>query len=183
MNMEKSERHTVVREGYQILLRAEAICLRFSDQPVMQAFYERLSDTCMQWAQSVYGERLRREFLALDSTREKSQFGTQHYFLQMRCVWERDGLAAILCESKLTGQWKEPQKSYHRISHVWNTAEETLLPFDEILRSVGFHLPREKLPFRPDGIYPDGEHIVCFRNVTDQTPFLEKKIPLDTNVT
>jgi len=33
------------------------------------------------------------------------------------------------------------------------------------------------LPFPPDGIYPEGDEMVFFRNVTEQTPFLEKRLP------
>ena len=180
MKIEKMEKHGTVREGYQILLRADAALLIPEDKPLMREFYLHLSETCMTWAQAVYGERLRKEFLALESVREKSQFGTQHYRLQMRVAWEDEGHAAILCESKLTGQWKEPQKSYHRISHVWNLAEETMLPFSEILRLFGVRLSEGRLPFRPDGIYPEGEHTVIFRNVTDQTPFLEQRLSRDS---
>ena len=182
MKMEKAERHATVREGYQILLRADAELLLPEEKPLMRAFYERLAETCMTWAVSVHGEALRREFLALEEIREKSQFGTQRYRLRMRCVWEEGVWAAILCESDLTGQWKTPQKSYHRISHVWNTEEELALPFGEILENFGVRLAKNKLPFRPDGIYPEGENMVFFRNVTDNVAFLERKLPRNINV-
>ncbi len=176
MKMERSERHGTVREGYQILLRADAELLLPEDKPLMRAFYEHMGETCMTWAQAVHGEALRKEFLALENIREKSQFGTQRYHFRMRCAWEEDACAVILCESELLGQWREPQKSYHRISHVWNTEEETVLPFAQILDRFGVRISKSKLPFTPDGIYPEGEHMVFFRNVTDHTPFLEKRI-------
>ncbi|MBQ7346795.1 MAG: hypothetical protein IJW55_02465 [Clostridia bacterium] len=182
MKIEKIEKHGTVREGYQILLRADAELLLPEEKPLMREFYLHLAQTCMTWAQSVYGESLRKEFLALESVREKSQFRAQHYHLKMRIPWEEGIHAAILCESKLTGQWKEPQKSYHRISHVWNTEEETLLPFSEILKTFGIKLSQGKLPFRPDGIYPEGEQMVFFRNVTDHMAFLEQKLPRSAEI-
>lgn len=177
MKIEKAQRYGTVREGYQILLRAEAMLLLPEEKPLMREFYLHLSETCMTWAQAVYGESLRKEFLALESVKEKSQFGSQHYHLQMRIAWEDEVYAAILCESRLTGQWKEPQKSYHRISHVWNLEEETVLPFSEILKGFGMRLSESRLPFRPDGIYPDGDQMVFFRNVSDRLPFLEQRLP------
>lgn len=176
MKIEHTEKHAVVREGYQILLRIDAELLIPVEKPLMREFYHHLTETCITWARSVYGEGLRKEFLGLESVRERSQFGSQHYQLSMSVPWESDGLAAILCESKLTGQWKEPQKSYHRISHVWNTEEETILPIAQILSTFGIKLSQEKLPFRPDGIYPVGEELVVFRNVSDQSPFLEHRL-------
>ena len=182
MNMERSERHATVREGYQILLRAEAEVLEPMDKPRIRAFYRNMGETCMRWAQSVYGESLRRDFLALDGIRERSQFGMQRYRLRMRLAWEDAHYAAIVCESWLSGQWKEPQKSYHRMSHVWNLAEETVLPFSEILTRFGMKIKKESLPFAPDGIYPEGESMVFFRNVSDHTPFLEKRLTRNADV-
>lgn len=176
MKMERSERHATVREGYQILLRADAELLLPEEKPRICSFYERLVQTCMTWALSVHGESLRRDFLTLESVREKSQFGTQRYRLRMRCVWDEEPYLALLCESELTGQWKEPQKSYHRISHVWNTEEELALPFGEILERFGMKIAKSKLPFHPDGIYPQGKEMVFFRNASDHDPFLEKKL-------
>ena len=100
----------------------------------------------------------------------------------MRCPWEEPPYLAILCESELTGQWREPQKSYHRISHVWNTDEELILPFAQILQNFGMKLSKDMLPFRPDGIYPEGENMVFFRNVTDQVSFLEKRLTREVKI-
>ena len=177
MNFEKSELHAVVREGYHILLRADAQLLLPTEQQQIRQFYERLSDTCMKWAEEVYGERLRKEYREMESVKEKSQFRTQRYLFSMGIPWEEGKWAAILCESTLTGQWKDPQKSYHRISHVWNTEEQTVLPFSQILETFGMHLEKQQLPFRPDGIYPQGEEMVFFRNITNQTRFLESRLP------
>lgn len=131
----------------------------------------------MNWAQEVHGELLRKEFLELESVKEKSRFRTQRYHFRMRVPWEGGGYAALLCESELTGQWKEPYNSYHRISHVWNTKEELILPFSQILMTFGVKLTKDMFPFRPDGIYPEGGNLVLFRNATETSVFLEKKLP------
>ena len=176
MNTEKSERHATVREGYQILLRADAEVLEPLDKPQIRAFYRNMAQACMRWIQEIYGESLRRAFLSLENLRERSQFRTHRYRMKMQVVWEEDGYAAIVCESWLKGEWSEPQRGYHRISHVWNLAEETLLPFPEILCRFGMRLKKNMLPFRPDGIYPDGNEMVFFRNISEQSPFLEKRL-------
>ena len=177
MKIETVVQRGVVREGYQILLRADARLSLPTEYAHICEFYLNLAKTCMTWAQQIYGESLKKEFLGLESVQERSRFSSRHYQLSGSLVWEEENYAAFLCESMLTGQWKEPQKSYHRISHVWNIAEQTILPFDEILGRFGIRLSKEKLPFRPDGIYPLGEEMVFFRNVTDQSPFLEHRLP------
>lgn len=177
MKLEKTEQRANVCEGYQILLRAEAALLLPEDRPHIREFYEKLVSTCMKWATEVHGEGLRKEFLALEGVRERSSFRSQRYRLGMRIAYEDEYYAAVVCESNLTDQWREPQKSYHRISHVWDLREQSILPLSQILSRFGMNLGKSLLPFRPDGAYPEGEFIVCFRNVTDHTPFLEKKLP------
>ena len=86
----------------------------------------------------------------------------------------------LLCESTLTGQWKNPQKSYHRISHVWNVEEELLLPHAQILQTFGIKLEKNQLPFRPDGIYPEGNEMIFFRNADENKHFLENSILRNT---
>lgn len=174
--------HATVREGYQILLRADAEYLLPVDYAKLSSFYESLTDTCMKWALEVFGERLRGEFLALEGLREKSQFGTRRYQMRTCLVWEEGNFAAFLCESRLTGQWREMQKSYHRTAQVWNLEEETLLPASEVLRAFGVRLRRKMLPFSPDGIYPEGDALVVFRNATDRFPFEEQKLPRNLEI-
>lgn len=178
MKVEQKELHATVREGYQILLRAEAMCQLPIEMPKIRSFYELMVDTCMRWALEVYGERLRREFLSLESVHEKSQFRTQRYRMTVHIPWEADGLSVFLCESYLTGRWRTPQKAYRRIAHVWCMEEELILPFSEILQRFGVKLKREMLPFRPDGIYPSGEELIFFQNATDVHPFAEHRLPI-----
>ena len=177
MNVENKTIRSVVCEGYQVLLRAEATLILPVEQVKIRDFYEKLAGSCMRWATEVHGESLRREYLMLEGVRERSAFRVQHYRLCMRIAHEDAYFAAVVGESNLTDQWREPQKSYHRISQVWDLREESVLPLSQILAQFGMHLSRGMLPFRPDGVYPEGEFVVCFRNVTDQTPFLERKLP------
>ena len=177
MMLERTEMTATVREGYQILRRAQVTLDMPTDKPKMTQFYEKMAGTCMNWAREIYGERLRAEFLSLEGIRERSQFRTQQYSMRMHSPWQEGKYATFLCESQLTDQWKDPGKSYHRISHVWNTDEELILPFSQILRGFGMRISRDMLPFHPDGIYPLGDEMVLFRNASEQSRFLEKKIP------
>ncbi|MBE6601319.1 MAG: hypothetical protein E7637_02285 [Ruminococcaceae bacterium] len=180
MKLEKTERRRVVREGYQILLRAEAELWVPCGKEKIKRFYETMADTCMKWAETIYGERLRGEFLNLETLRERSHFHTQCYRFSMRSPWLEGKWAALLCESTLTGQWKQPESRYHRVSHVWNVEEEQLLPFSQILENFGMNVEKNQLPFRPDGIYPEGNEMVFFRNADESSRFLERRFPRQT---
>ncbi len=180
MIFETSEMHATVREGYQILLRADAVLQLPQTEGQMKEFYSRTANTCMHWAVEVYGDALQREFSELESVRERSSYRTQHYKFTMRFPWSEGKYLAVLCESYLSGQWHEPQKSYHRIAHVWNTEEQSILPPEQVLRLFGFAAGRRVRPFRPDGVYPEGDKMVFFRNATPESPFVEKKLPRTT---
>jgi hypothetical protein len=162
-----------VREGYQILLRAEAVLDFPAEYPKISSFYEALAEKCMLWAIEVHGERLRTEFLSTESIREKSQFGTQTYRFHMRVVWQDGRHSSVLCESWLKGQRGEPQNSYHRIAHVWNLEEETALPFSQILKQFPTKKSDFTLPFSPDGIYPLEKETVFYKNAVGDAPFAE----------
>ena len=131
----------------------------------------------------VHGEMLRKEFLALESIREKSQFRTQKYQFFMRPVWESEMHVAILCESKLLHQRTTPEKSYHRLSHVWNRKENTILPPGQVVELFQKKAALKTVGFRPDGIYPEADSIVFFRNPRDREGFREIKIPMADNQT
>ncbi len=179
MIMERQERHGTVREGYQILLRADAELLLPQGKPEIRSFYKTLVQTCMTWAKEVYGERLRKEFLSLEDVRDRARFHTQHYRFRMRSPWESAEHLVMLCESEILGKG-DPRNAYHRISHVWNIEEELMLPLVQILQVFDVKLTRDMLPFRPDGIYPQGDGLVFFRNATQTSAFLEKTFTLGT---
>lgn len=166
MNLEKKELHGVVREGYQILLRADAELLLPTEQKKMRDFYLRLGESCMSWILEVHGGRLRKAFSELETVRERSRFHTGRYWLRMRIPWESSPLVAILCESDLTGELVPARGGYYRIAQVWNTEEETILPREQVTGLLRSRISRRMLPFQPDGIYPEGEELVLFRNAT-----------------
>lgn len=180
MDTERKSLHATVREGYQILLRADADYLLAVGREKIRGFYESLTDTCLKWALEVHGERLRRDFLALESVREKSQFRTQRYRLSIGTPYSEGEYTVFLCESWLTGQWQTPQEGYRRAAQVWNVEEETLLPAGEILSRFGIRLKTGMLPFRPHGIYPDGEEMVFFRNASDRERFSQVRLLRET---
>ncbi len=175
MRIEAEERHGTVRDGYQLLLRANAELLLPTELLKIRDFYDRLCNICMTWAMEVHGEKLKREFSELETIREKSCFRAQSYRFRMRVPWMDEKYAVFLCESVLKGQWSEIPNSYHRISHVWNVEEQTILPFSQILQVFGVKIKKDMFPFRPDGIYPDEDGLVIFRNATQTSPFAEKK--------
>ena len=175
MELELLEMRKTVRHGYQVLLTIEAeICLP-TEAPKIRAFYQKLAEACLDWAQNGYGEQLKNEFSALESNKERAQFRAQKYQLRMRKCFENQDYIAFLCESALMGRWSGAWDGYRRISHVWNKAEELLLPQAQILRAFGFRLLGKDLPFHPDGIYPEGDSLVLFRNANERYGFLEKK--------
>ena len=173
MKMEAWELSATVREGYQILLRAQAR----ADLPVEYArialYYRTLGEKCLAWATEVEGERLKREFAALESIREKSGFGCRSYRFDAGCVWE-DGegdLIAFVCESTLSGMRQMPEKRYHRSAQVWSRKEELILPKEEVAALFSPQGKRALKGVYVDGIYPRGDRLLFFRNPTETEPF------------
>ena len=182
MKWKKKELHGTVREGYQILLRAQAELMLPVDRERMRRFYWDLGQACMSWIREVHGERLQRSFRELESVREKSRFHAGRYRFRMSVPWECPPYVAVVCESELTGELVGPQGGYRRISGVWNCEEELLLPVRQILQLTGCRLSGAAFPFRPDGVYPQGRELVAFRNATARTPWEELHLPLPADV-
>ena len=178
MELEFLEIRKTVRQGYQVLLRVEGELFLPNDYPKIRGFYEKLSNACFSWAQDQYGERLKKEYSALESNKDRARFRTQKYRLRVGRCFENEQYAAFLCESILAEQWSGMGDRYRRISQVWNKREETLLPPAQILKVFGLRLEKRMLPFSPDGIYPEGCSLVIFRNATQSLPFAEKKFSI-----
>lgn len=178
MNFEAREIKRIVREGYQILLRAEASLMLPTEQPQIRNYYEALCEKCMQWAVEVHGEQLRKRFLSLESAAQKARFPMERYRFSMGGIMEARGHAVILCESRLQALGGGTGNEYYRISHVWNLEEETVLPTGQILRAFDVSVKKREVPFRPDGVYPAGGNMIFFKNPTENTPFSEFQIPL-----
>ena len=131
-----------------------------------------LSEKCMTWATEVRGERLRELFSSLESVAEKAHFKTRQYQLRMRSPWQRMPYIAMVCESHLKedGDFKD---SYRRVSHVWNAEEETMLPMEQILKMFCVKNDSKTLGFHPDGVYPENDAIVFYKNEGKNNDFME----------
>ena len=178
MELERLEIRKTVRHGYQVLLRVEGDLLLPTEAPKIRSFYETLSGRCLSWAQEQYGEDLKREYSSLESNKERARFRAQKYHFRIRSCFENDTLIAFLCESAFSERWSGTRDGYCRASQVWNKQEETMLPPSQILKAFGLRLKKRMLPFSPDGIYPEGEDLVIFRNATEHLAFAEKRFAL-----
>ena len=183
MNTTTEKLGATVREGYQVLLRAEAELVLPEGKEVIGNYYRLLSDKCMSWATEVYGERIRREFLSLEDLHERALWRAQKYRFLMRIPWSTEHHIAILCESYLLGQRGSVQNSYHRLSHVWSLDEESILPISQILELMGCGIKLKDLPFVPEGVYPEGEQLIFYKNPTADTPLAQCKSPFAQDVT
>lgn len=173
METERLELHGVVREGYQILLRAHAELWLPCGHERIAAYYRAVGERCMTWICEIYGERLRQTFADLENIRDRARFPTSQYCFLMRCVYDTPPLAAFLCETELKGNRLPETQTYRRMSQVWHMEEETVLPHKQILMCFLKGTARKKAPFRPDGIYPMGNEVIFYRNSTDKNDFAE----------
>lgn len=170
-----------VREGYQVLLRAEAELNLPEEREVICGYYRILAQKCMSWATEIHGERIRRDFLAIEDLHDRALWRAQKYRLLERVIWIGEHHIAILCESYLLGQQGNMQNSYHRLSHVWDLNEQSILPIPQILELFGCGITLRDLPFTPDGVYPDGNELIFYKNPTADTPLAQSKSPIVKN--
>ena len=112
MNMTTEKHGACVREGYQVLLRAEAELVFPEGKDVIGNYYRLLGDKCMSWATEVYGERIRSEFLSLEDLHDRALWRAQKYRFLMRIPWQNEHHIAILCESYLLGQRTDKQNKF-----------------------------------------------------------------------
>ena len=175
MNTTTEKHGACVREGYQVLLRAEAELVLLEGKDVICNYYRLLAEKCMSWATEVYGERIKRDFLSLEDLHDRALWRAQKYRFLMRIPWQNEHYIAILCESYLLGQRQQMQNSYHRLSHVWNLDEESILPIPQILELFGCGIKIKELPFVPEGVYPDGGELIFYKNPTAEAPLAQRK--------
>ena len=181
MNTTTEQLRATVREGYQVLLRAEAELVLPEGKDVIGNYYRLLADKCMSWATEVHGERIRRDFLSLEDLHDRALWRAQKYRFLMRFPWQGEHHIDILCESYLLGQRQNTENSYHRLSHVWNLDEESILPIPQILELFGCGIQPRDLPFVPEGVYPEGKELIFFKNPTQETPLAQSKTPFSGN--
>ena len=182
MNTTTEKLGATVREGYQVLLRAEAEILLPEGKDIIGNYYRLLANKCMSWATEVYGERIRNDFLSLEDLHDRALWRAQKYRFLMRIPWQSEHHIAILCESYLLGQHRDVQNSYHRLSHVWNLEEESILPISQILELVSCNIHLRDLPFVPDGVYPEGKELIFYKNPTIDTPLAQSKSQITQNM-
>ena len=175
MNTTTEQLRATVREGYQVLLRAEAEMILLEGKDVICNYYRLLCDKCMSWATEVYGERIRQEFLSLEDLHNRALWRAQKYRFLMRVPWQNEHHIAILCESYLLGQQKKTSNSYHRLSHVWNLDEESILPISQVMELFECKIKLRELPFVPEGVYPEGGELIFYKNPTGETPLEQSK--------
>ena len=177
MNTTTEQLRATVREGYQVLLRAEATVVLPEGKDVIGKYYRLLADKCMSWATEVYGERIRQSFLSLEDLHDRALWKAQKYRFLMRIPWHSEHHIAILCESYLLGQRNDMQNSYHLLSHVWNLEEESILPITQILELFQCGIQMKELPFAPDGVYPENGELIFYKNPTLQTQLTQQRSP------
>ncbi|MBQ9759975.1 MAG: hypothetical protein IJW16_01355 [Clostridia bacterium] len=176
MEFERAFYRRSVREGYVVLLRAEAeLLLPVGGYQTMRAFYEKIVEACMNWVVEIYGEEVRRRFLSLESIREKSRFRTQSYRFFMRSPWQEEDYLTLLCESERSSL--DGDLDFYRICHTWNCREETVLPPAQCRRLFGLSASKGEMPFVPDGFYRENGRIVIYKNKTSTSDFMEVSLP------
>ncbi len=178
MKLEHSQLNATVRQDYQVLLRAHASLQLPTEQMQIRDFYTTLGQRCIHWAKNELGEQLRAAYLGTEDSRERARMRTVFYRLEMRAEPCSALHWVVLCESSLSGNTETMGNWYYRLAHVWNIKEETILPLSQVMRLFSLQLPVKKLPFPPDGIYPQDGQMIFYRNQTPSHRFLEEKIPL-----
>ncbi len=173
MKMERENIRRVVREGYRILLRAQAELELPEDYETIADYYRRMGEACLEWVTAAEGERILAEYNAIEDTVERARYQTAWYRLCCRCVWERDGHAAWVGESILH---LPNGPIVRKTAQVWNLKEQTVLPKGQILKLCKPLPKQSRPPFRADGVYPEGTELIFFRNATTKTSFSEFRI-------
>lgn len=171
MTFVKQEIRRCVREGYQLLLSAEAtLFLPEGDGGAMAEYYQNVARTCLAWAEQIEGERLRASFLSDEDIRARSRFRPWHYSFWMELPWQTSEYLAVVCHSRM-------EKELRRSAQIWKLSEGTMLRMREIRSLFSSSLGRfGGMTFSPHGIYPKGEELILFRNATPKGPAMEKKL-------
>lgn len=176
MELERVLMRRTVREGYVLLLRAEAeLLLPKEGLEVIREFYLHVAQACLDWVSGIYGEELRKYYLALSDIRERSRFFTRCYRFWMRVPWQNDEHMTVLCESE-----RDPidgERDFYRIAHTWNLSEQSILPPAQTMKLFEVKMRRSVLPFAPDGIYREEGRVKIFKNPCKENRFLEAELP------
>lgn len=173
LNLTKETLHKNVCEDCRVLLRVDAELLLPSEYEKISDFYRRTGEACMEWVIGAEGERLRAHYLSLEDHIERARTRTASYHLRITPVWERDGYAAFVCRSVLSSVGTAPSERV--MAQLWNLSEQTALPLRQVLRLCP-PAEREKPPFRPDGVYPQGDTLVFYKNEREKQTVTEFRL-------
>jgi hypothetical protein len=162
MNVYQTETcRTAVREGYRSILQTDSQLTLPTAWERIRAFYLRMGESCLRWAEQAEGERLRGQYLALEDHSQRARFRTGQYRLRCQPVWEEFSYLSYLCRSEFEADGAVIRRV---MAQVWNTEEQTLLPMSQVLRIFPTVTPKKRPPFRPDGVYVLGGELVFYRN-------------------
>jgi hypothetical protein len=178
MKLEHSQLNATVRQEYQVLLRAHASLQLPTEHIQIRDFYTTLGQKCIHWAKNELGEQLREVYLQREDSRARARMRTVFYRLEMTAYPCCEQHWVILCESSLSGNAETMGNWYYRLAHVWNVKEQTILPPTQVMRLFPSRLSVKKLPFSPDGIYPQDGQLIFYRNQTATHRFFEEKVPM-----
>ena len=173
LHVTKETLHKNVCEDYRVLLRADAELLLPSAYEKIADFYRRVGDACMEWVIGGEGERLRARYLSLEDHMERARVRTVCYHLRVIPVWETEDHAAFVCRSTLSASGETP--SEYVMSQLWNLSEQTVLPSRQVLRLCP-PAERQRPPFRPDGVYPQGDFLVFYKNERETQTAIEFRL-------
>lgn len=173
MNGEQTELHRSIREDYRVLLYADAVLPIFGNDR-MDRLYQSAAGRFFAWAEEE-GERLRADYLALATVREKSRFPTVRVRLECRITWEDDSLCSVLL--RVTRPDGTGEKTGYLSGMVWNRAENTVLPLWQILAGFGGRKLLKRTGFVPDGAFLENGTPVLYRNPRTGQPMRIAKFP------
>ena len=166
--------HKAVREGYRCLLKCDARLILPQDHERICAYYRRMAESCLRWAEAAEGERLREAYLALEDHLLQARFAMAQYELRCEPVWWGEGHVSYVCRSVMRTGETEIRRT---MAQVWNSAEQTLLPMSRIVKQFSGKSAPRRIPFRPDGVYPTEGELVFYRNGNAAEEGAEFRVP------
>ena len=153
--------HRTTREGYRCLLKCDAELVLPREYERICSYYRRMAESCIRWAETAEGERLREQYLSLEDHRLQAKFELAQYRLRCEPVWQESVYVSYLCRSVMRIGDCETERT---MSQVWNLEEQTLVPMSRIVKQFSGKTTPKRIPFRPDGVYPLERELVFYRN-------------------
>ncbi|MBO4308852.1 MAG: hypothetical protein J5885_03380 [Clostridia bacterium] len=180
MNTEQCRAHTVLREDYRTLLRVDAEITIPSDNETVRAFYEKVAQAAVRWAEEAETPRVRSAYAACADIREKSRFQPYLFRLAGECYEIDEHHFAVVCRSTLL---RNGNRQTRLSAQVWNATDNSILPMKSVLRQWFGSSRRPNLGYRAEGCYPMNGEVVFFRNSHGEEPFRETRKKFEKNLT